>query len=166
MSGGERVLRVPPKMMGVSRRGEREPGKSDQIDARAIARAVLREGIERFPTAFLDERALEIRLLCDHREDLVAERTRIINRLRWHLLDVLPELEASIPARHVDRPRTLERIARRLRTLERSARVRVAAELVRRVRELTRASTSSNARSPPWSKSIAPSCWLRPAAGQ
>lgn len=138
VSGGERALRVPPKLMGVSRRGEREPGKSDQIDARAIARAVLREGIERFPTAFLDERALEIRLLCDHREDLVAERTRIINRLRWHLLDVLPELEASIPARHVDRPRTLERIARRLRTLERSARVRVAAELVRRVRELTR----------------------------
>jgi hypothetical protein len=33
--------------MGASRRGEREPGKSDRIDARAIARAVLREGIER-----------------------------------------------------------------------------------------------------------------------
>ena len=138
LSAGEHVLRVPPKMMGISRRGEREAGKSDQIDARAIARAVLREGIERFPTAFLDEQALEIRLLCDHREDLVAERTRIINRLRWHLVDLCPELEASIPSRQVDRARTLERIARRLRTLERSARVRVAAELVRRVRELTR----------------------------
>ncbi len=32
------------RMMGVSRCGEREPGKSDGIDARAIARAVLREG--------------------------------------------------------------------------------------------------------------------------
>ena len=138
LGAGERVARVPPKLMGVSRRGEREPGKSDQIDARAIARAVLREGIDRFPTAFLDERALEIRLLCDHREDLVAERTRIINRLRWHLVDLCPELEASIPSRHLDRPRTLERIARRLRALELSARVRVARELVRRVRELTR----------------------------
>src|SRR4051794_24855076 len=138
LSAGEHVLRVPPKMMGISRRGEREAGKSDQIDARAIARAVLREGIDRFPTAFLDEQALEIRLLCDHREDLVAERTRIINRLRWHLVDMCPELEASIPSRQVDRARTLERIARRLRTLEQSARVRVGAELVRRVRELTR----------------------------
>jgi|tagenome__1003787_1003787.scaffolds.fasta_scaffold20707898_1 transposase len=138
LGAAERVVRVPPKLMGVSRRGERQAGKSDQIDARAIARAVLREGLERFPAAFLDERALEIRLLCDHREDLVAERTRVINRLRWHLLDLCPELEASIPSRHLDRPRTLERIARRLRALERSARVRVAAELVRRVRELTR----------------------------
>ena len=63
-------MRVPPKMMGISRRGEREAGESDQIDARAIARAVLREGIERFPTAFLDEQALEIRLLC-----VTTERT-------------------------------------------------------------------------------------------
>jgi hypothetical protein len=39
-------VRVAPKLMGASRRGEREPGKSDQIDARAIGRSVLREGIE------------------------------------------------------------------------------------------------------------------------
>src|SRR3954466_415250 len=88
LAAGERVVRVPPMMMGASRRGEREPGKSDQIDARAVARAVLREGVERFPAAFLDERALEIRLLADHRSDLVAERTRMINRLRWHLVDI------------------------------------------------------------------------------
>ena len=67
IAAGERVVRVPPKMMGASRRGEREPGKSDQIDARAVARAVVREGVERFAAAFLDERALEIRLICDHR---------------------------------------------------------------------------------------------------
>jgi transposase len=65
ITAGERVIRVPPKMMGQSRRGERESGKSDQIDARAVARAVLREGVERFPAAFLDERALAIRLLAD-----------------------------------------------------------------------------------------------------
>ena len=75
--------------------------------------AVLREGIDPFPAAFLDERALEIRLLCDHREDLVAERTRIINRLRRHPVDLCPQLEASIPSRHLDRPRTLERVSRR-----------------------------------------------------
>jgi transposase len=95
VAAGERVLRVAPKLMGASRRGEREPGKSAQIDARAIARVVLREGIERFPAAFLDEQAVEIRLLCDHREILVGERTRLINRLRWNLVILDPEFEAN-----------------------------------------------------------------------
>src|ERR1035441_7863176 len=55
-------------MMGASRRGERERGKSDQIDAQAVARAVVKDGVERFPAAYLDERAMEIRLLFDHRD--------------------------------------------------------------------------------------------------
>jgi transposase len=135
---GERVVRVPPMMMGQSRRAEREPGKSDQIDARAVARAVLREGVERFPAAFLDERALEIRLLADHRSDLVVERTRQINRLRWHLVDLCPDLEAKIPARHLNSSATLDRIARRLRRCERTARVRVASELVASIRGVSR----------------------------
>lgn len=138
LAAGERVVRVPPKMMGQSRRGEREPGKSDQIDARAVARAVLREGVERFPAAFLDERALEVRLLADHRSDMVAERTRQIARLRWHLVDLCPDLEASIPARHLDQLGTLERIARRLRKEQRTARVRVALELVASIRGISR----------------------------
>jgi transposase len=138
IAAGERVVRVPPKMMGQSRRGEREPGKSDQIDARAVARAVLREGVERFPAAFLDERALEIRLLADHRSDLVAERTRQIARLRWHLVDLCPELEASIPARQLDSGPTLDRIARSLRREQRTARVRVALELVASIRAISR----------------------------
>jgi transposase len=138
LAAGERVVRVPPKMMGASRRGEREPGKSDQIDARAVARAVIREGVERFPAAFLDERALEIRLLVDYRQGIVAERTRQIDRLRWHLVDVCPELEGSIPARQLDSPRMLQRIARRLRREQRTARVRVALELVASIRALSR----------------------------
>lgn len=138
IAAGERVIRVPPKMMGQSRRGEREPGKSDQIDARAVARAVVREGVERFPAAFLDERALEIRLLADHRSDIVAERTRQINRLRWHLVDLCPELEAQIPARQLDSAPTLERIARRLRREEHTARARVALKLVASIRAISR----------------------------
>jgi transposase len=138
VAAGERVVRVPPKMMGQSRRGEREPGKSDQIDARAVARAVVREGVERFPAAFLDERALEIRLLGDHRADLVAERTRQINRLRWHLVDICPELESQIPARQLDSAGMLDRIARRLRREKRTARTRVALELVASIRGISR----------------------------
>jgi transposase len=135
---GERVVRVPPKMMGQARRSEREPGKSDQIDARAVARAVVREGVERFPAAFLDERALEIRLLHDHRSDLISERTRQINRLRWHLVDLCPELEAKIPARKLNSGVMFDRIARRIRREERSARTRVALELLASIRTISR----------------------------
>jgi transposase len=39
---GERVVRVPPKMMAGARRSVREAGKSDPIDALAVAHAALR----------------------------------------------------------------------------------------------------------------------------
>jgi transposase len=93
LAAGERVVGVAPQRMGASRRGGRVPGKSDQIDALAVARAVVRDGPERCPAACLDERAMELRLLCDHRKDLVAGRTGARNRLRWRLLELCPELE-------------------------------------------------------------------------
>jgi transposase len=139
---GERVVRVAPKLMGESRRGERQPGKSDDIDALAVARAAVREGVETLPAAFLDERAMEIRLLVDHRNGLVAERTREQNRLRWHLLELCPQLEAAIPAGALDRVCWLDRIARTLAKRSPSARVRVAREELRRIRALTRAANA------------------------
>jgi transposase len=142
LAAGERVVRVPPKMMGQSRRGERQPGKSDQIDALAIARAVVKDGVERFPAAYLDEKALEIRLLADHRDDLVAERTRIQNRLRWHLLALCPELEASVPQRGLDRSIVLERVARKLRGFGDDPRARVARQQLAHIRSLTRQSNA------------------------
>ena len=71
---GERVIRVAPHRMGASRKGERAPGKSDEIDALAVARAVVKDGIEEFPVAFLDESAMEIRLLLDHRGPRLVRR--------------------------------------------------------------------------------------------
>lgn len=136
---GERVVRVAPRLMGQTRRCERRPGKSDEIDAVAVARAAIREGIDRLPVAFLDEPSFEIRLLADHRDDLVAERTRYQNRLRWHLVELDSELEAQLPARGLDRECWIERISRRLAKLPQNARVRVARDELRRIRELTRA---------------------------
>jgi transposase len=138
IGAGERVVRVPPKLMGASRRGEREPGKSDQIEARAIARAVLRDGVERFPQAFLDPAAAEIRLLCDHRESLVVEKTRLTNRLRINLLVLDPVLEGKVPSRKLDYPGQLRRISGRLRSMPQTARVRIAREQVKRIATLTR----------------------------
>ena len=50
---GETVVRLPPRLMADARQGVRERGKSDPIDALAIARAALREGVETLPTARL-----------------------------------------------------------------------------------------------------------------
>jgi transposase len=136
LAAGERVVRVPPHRMGASRKGEREPGKSDQIDALAIARAVVKDGIEKFGVAFLDEQAMEIRLLLDHRGRLVAERTRTINRLRFHLLELCPELERQLRRRAFNQARTLDRVDRRLRKLKTGARARIAREQVAHLRAL------------------------------
>lgn len=64
------------------------------------ARRAGRLGGRMFPAAYLNEQAIEIRLLLDHRQDLVAERTRTVNRLRWHLLVLCPELERSLRVGH------------------------------------------------------------------
>ncbi|MDQ3678247.1 MAG: IS110 family transposase [Actinomycetota bacterium] len=145
LAAGERVVRVAPHRMGESRRAEREPGKSDQIDALAVARAVVKDGPDAFAAAYLDEDKMAIRLLSDHRGDLVAERTRMQNRLRWHLVLLCPELEASLKPRCLDRPAQLDRIDRRLRRLPLDTRVRVAREELSQIRTLTRRITALQA---------------------
>jgi transposase len=138
IAAGQRVIRVPPRLMGRSRRGERESGKSDRIDARAVARAVLREGIESFAAAILDDEALEIRLLHDHRSALVGERSRQINRLRWQLVAICPELEAELPSRSLRHEPHITKVARRLARMAPTARVRIAKQLTASIRSLTR----------------------------
>jgi transposase len=136
IGAGERVVRVPPKLMGESRRGQRSAGKSDEIDALAVARAALREGPESLPIAHLDQAALKVKLLLDHREDLVAERTRDQQRLRWHLHDLWPELE--VPVGGLDRTIWLKRVAGKLSRAEQSTRVVICRELVAEIRRRTR----------------------------
>jgi transposase len=97
-----------------------------------VARAALRE--PNLPTAHLDGPARELRLLVDHREDLVAERTRIQNRLRWHLHELFPEFE--IQPRTVKRLHVLDTLERRLADVEGTV-ASIARELIGRVRELS-----------------------------
>jgi transposase len=83
LGAGHRVVRVPTRLMAGARRGGREPGKSDPIDAEAVAVAALRH--PDLPVAELDGPSREVKLLSDYRRDLVKQRTRVVNRLRWHL---------------------------------------------------------------------------------
>ncbi|HJU01015.1 MAG TPA: IS110 family transposase [Actinomycetes bacterium] len=132
LAAGERVVRVPPKLMGIARRQARTRGKSDPIDALAVARAALRE--PDLPVACLDGVDRQVRLLVDHREDLVAERTRIQQRLRWHLHELEPGWE--IPAGALDRSCWLDGVTARL-AAQPGLVAELAGELVERCRQLT-----------------------------
>lgn len=90
LAAGERVVRVPPKLMAGARTSGRTPGKSDPIDALAVGRVALRE--PHLPVASHDQPSRELKLLVDFRDGLVARRTEVVNRLRWRLHELDPEL--------------------------------------------------------------------------
>jgi transposase len=138
LAAGERVIRVPPSMTGPSRKASRVPGKSDPIDATAVALAAIREGVDSLPVAFLDEQATEIRVLCDYRDQIINERTRLISRLRWHLVRIAPELEAQLLPAALKGPRIRARLARQLARLPSAPQLRVAKALLKRINEISR----------------------------
>lgn len=134
LAAGERVVRVPPKLMVSSRKTVRSFGKSDAIDALAVARAALRE--PDLPEARPDGPERELRLLSDHREDLVQEGTRYQRRLRWHLHELDPDI--APPLRGAAKDANLTRLSRQLARMEQTAQVRICRELLRRIRELAK----------------------------
>jgi transposase len=132
LAAGEELVRVPPKLMAHARDAARTYGKSDPIDAIAVGRAVLRE--PNLPVARLDGPSRDLRLLVDHREDLVRDRTAQINRLRWHLHELDPSWDPA--PRALVRFKHLDALAARLEGLEGIV-AWVARDLVARIRELT-----------------------------
>ena len=98
---GERVVRVPTKLMTGCRDSARTYGKSDPIDALAVARAALRE--PDLPAAVLDGPERDLRMLFDYRQTLVTQRTATVSRLRWDLHALDPSIDPK--------PRSLSRSA-------------------------------------------------------
>ncbi|WP_420176161.1 IS110 family transposase [Luteococcus sp. OSA5] len=101
LAAGQVVVRVPPKMMAQARKIARTRGKSDPIDALAVARAALTD--PDLPRAQHDEQARELKLLVDRRDTLVKQRTATINSLLWRVHELDPE--------HDVKPRSLDRVA-------------------------------------------------------
>jgi len=136
LRAGEKVLRVPPKMMADTRRRARTRGKSDPIDALAVARAALAE--PDLPTAVLDGPARQLRLLTDYRETLIRQRSAAQSQLRWHLHELHPGWDP--PARSLNTTRTLNHIENQLAGYQ-----GIVADLARRhltrIRDLTREAT-------------------------
>ena len=135
IGAGEDLVRVPPKLTVPERRAGRTRGKSDPIDALAIARVALREPELSRPRP--DERVYrEIKLLVDRRDDLVDQRRRTQQRLRWHLHQLDPTYQ--VPLRRLDRATQLDRVARWLSRREQELQVRLARDLVAIIRQLNR----------------------------
>ena len=99
LDAGQRVVRVPPHLMARTRASARTRGKSDPIDALAVARAVLRE--PDLPVASHDEISRELKLLVDRRDDLVTQRGATGNRLLWRVHELDPA--------HAPKPASLDR---------------------------------------------------------
>ena len=141
---GESVVDVPPKLSARVRVLSSFAGnarKNDGVDALATALAASRN--DRLATVDPEAASEALRLLSERREDLVAERTRALNRLHALLRDLVP----GGVARTLSADRAA-RILRGIRPKGASAclRRRLASEVLRDVRTLERKITDLNGR--------------------
>jgi transposase len=157
LAAGQLVVRVPTRLMAATRRGARHPGKSDPIDAEAVALAALRH--PDLPVAELDGPTREVKLLVDDRRDLVRQRTRVANRLRWHLHELDPVLQ--IPSRGLRRYKVIDELAARLADLDGT----VARLLLARCRALTAEINALEAELRPLVRQLAPALLAVPGCG-
>lgn len=160
LGAGQRVVRVPTRLMAAARRGGRRPGKSDPIDAEAVALAALRH--PDLPVAELDGPTRKVKLIVDHRRDLVAERTRVQNRLRWHLHELDPALQ--VPSRGLRRYRVIDELTTKLQGVP-GVVARLARELVARCRQLTEQINALEAELRPLLRQLAPALLALPGCG-
>jgi transposase len=144
-ASGESVVDVPPKLSARVRVLSSFAGnarKNDGLDALATALVASRN--ERLAAMDPEADSEVLRLLSERREDLVAERTRALNRLHGLLRDLLPggvagKLSADRAARILRGMRSQGCASDRLRR-------RLASEVLRDVRTLDRKIADLNTR--------------------
>jgi transposase len=93
---GETVYAVNPRWTAQSRRAARKPGKSDRLDARAVALLVWREAAT-LPQVSADDATAVLDLLVTEREGALAEATRLRNQIHQLLLHLDPEYREHVP---------------------------------------------------------------------
>jgi hypothetical protein len=90
------VVEVPTLMTSRERRSQLGKGKTDPVDALAIARITARE--QQLPPVRLTVgAAADLRALLDYREDLVRERGALVNRAHSELVGLRPGYQQQIP---------------------------------------------------------------------
>lgn len=156
VSLGETVYDVNPRWTALRRRSARKPGKTDQLDARAVALFVRQEA-PNLPHVYSEDTTALLDLLTTERECAVAESTRLRNQIHALLMQVDPEYESRLPSLtsnaglgalqsyespnsgslQVERAAAIRRLAQRLRLA-----VLEAAELKERIKRLAESSYS------------------------
>ncbi|MET8514523.1 IS110 family transposase [Streptomyces sp. NPDC005077] len=97
---GQELLYIPGRVVNRATDGYRGEGKTDARDARVIAdQARMRGDLQ--PVRPGDETMIELKLLTSYRSDLVADRTRTVNRLRSTLTSMFPALERTLEITNV-----------------------------------------------------------------
>ncbi|MET8957416.1 IS110 family transposase [Streptomyces sp. NPDC004533] len=95
LNHGQELIYIPGIAVNRATDSYRGAGKTDARDAKVIAdQARMRRDLQ--PIRPGDETAIELRLLTEHRADLVADRTRTINRLKSLLNSMFPALEHAL----------------------------------------------------------------------
>lgn len=100
VQAGQELVYVPGRVVNRAAEGYRGEGKTDARDAHVIAdQARMRRDLQ--PLRPSDEATIELELLTGRRTDLVAERTRTVNRLRSILTGLFPALERALEVTNV-----------------------------------------------------------------
>lgn len=153
VASGYTVYDVNPRLTAFGRRRSRRPDKTDRLDARAVALAVLRES-DKLPVVTLEDETSLLNMLSGERDDLLGDETRIRNQIHQLLFQIDPEYQDKLPSltsnagvtrilrytyRGVDaldheRAAAVRRYARRLKVAADQV-----AELTRRVEEIAEA---------------------------
>lgn len=97
VAGGSIVFEVSPHWTTRLRRNNRRQGKSDRLDARAVARCV-REEAPKLPLVHAEDDSVVLDLLSTEREAAIAEATRLRNQIHALLAQIDPEYERSLPS--------------------------------------------------------------------
>jgi transposase len=96
VAAGEEVFEVNPRWTAQGRRSARKPGKSDPLDARAVALLVWREQTD-LPQVRAEDETAVLDLLVTEREGALAEATRLRNQLHFLLLQIDPAYGERLP---------------------------------------------------------------------
>ncbi len=97
VGGGEIVYEINARWTAMRRRSAHKPGKTDELDASAIALFV-RQETQALPRVLLEEDDTAIlELLTFQRESALAEASRLRNQIHALLLQVDPEYKEHLP---------------------------------------------------------------------
>jgi transposase len=94
---GATVYEINARWTAEKRRSARHPGKTDRLDARAVAQLVRQEAPD-LPVVHQEDETAVLDLLTSEREAAVEESTRLRNRIHALLLQIDPQYRSQIPA--------------------------------------------------------------------